>query len=305
MNSPPRVVFLGNHTVGVRTIRAIADVATVAGVVAHPPDPEDGVRYESVYDHAKQAGWDLTRRKPADDGFTDWIANRNPDLLWITDYRYIVPPEVLEVPPLGAVNLHPSLLPKYRGRASVNWAIIEGEDEIGLTAHFAEEDVDAGDIIAQERVPIRSDEDISDALEKLYPLYDSLTRRVLKYFQQGDVPRTAQNEDEATYYPARHPEDGEINWAASAEDIRNLVRAVTRPYPGAFTFADGYKLMVWAGEIVDGFKGEEPGTVVAAEKTPVVACGDGGIRITDWTWDGEPGELVGGMVLGDSTESPE
>src|SRR5262245_59258959 len=113
-----RVLFLGNHTVGIRALETIGDMAEVVGVVAHPPDPEDGVRYLSVYDYALQREWKTVRCGGKESGLAGFIKDACPDLIWITDYRYLLPASVLSLPPLRVVNLHPSLLPEYRGRAS-------------------------------------------------------------------------------------------------------------------------------------------------------------------------------------------
>src|SRR5262245_39304488 len=131
-----RVLFLGNHTVGTKTLAAIAETETVVGVVAHPEDPEDGVRYESVYGLALSRGWKVLRGGGKDTKVDEFIRQAKPDLLWITDFRYLLPAPLLNIAPLGVVNLHPSLLPKYRGRAPINWAILKGETTLGLTAHY-------------------------------------------------------------------------------------------------------------------------------------------------------------------------
>jgi methionyl-tRNA formyltransferase len=170
-----RVLFLGNHTVGVRVLEAISEVAEVAGVVAHPSDPEDGVRYESVYQFAVGRNWPVIRGRAHEATTHAFIEQARPDLLWITDYRYLLGKSTLDVAPLGAVNLHPSLLPKYRGRASINWALLHGETRLGLTAHFVDDGMDTGDLIAQMEYTITEDQDVGDCLRILYPLYGRLT----------------------------------------------------------------------------------------------------------------------------------
>jgi len=136
-----RIVFLGNHTVGVKVLDTLNEVANLSGVVAHPPDPDDGVRYASVYEWSLEHRIPVIRGRAKDAVVHGFIRDRCPELLWVTDYRYLLPAEVLNLAPWGAVNLHPSLLPEYRGRASVNQAIINGETRLGLTAHFIESDL--------------------------------------------------------------------------------------------------------------------------------------------------------------------
>ena len=277
-----RVVFLGNHTVGVRVLQAMSEAAEVVGVVAHPADPEDGVRYESVFDLARERGWNVIRGNGREVRLLDFIWAARPDLLWITDFRYLLSREVLALAPLGAVNLHPSLLPAYRGRAAINWAILNGETRLGLTAHFVDEGIDSGEIIEQVSYELRDDEDVGDALNILYPLYISLTENILAYFQSGTVPRTLQDQGRATVFPARRPEDGVIDWKQSARSIFNLVRAVAAPYPGAFTTINGRRVTVWKARIAaEAGASFAPGSVVAVEKGEIaVQCGAGVLVLT-------------------------
>ncbi|MCB9851420.1 MAG: methionyl-tRNA formyltransferase [Phycisphaerales bacterium] len=284
-----RVVLLGNHTVGVRALDALRECAEVVGVVAHPADVEDGVRYASLYEHARQAGLRVARMDGNDAKLKAWIAEAEPDLLLTVDYRYLLSADVIALGKLGAINLHPSLLPKYRGRAPVNWAIINGDSELGLTAHFIDQGMDRGDIIAQERFTLTNEEDVGDALEKLYPMYERMVRRVIGYCQDGGVPRRPQNHAQATTFPRRRPEDGEIDWSASALEIHRLIRAVAAPYPGAFAMLGDQKLIIWRAAVVPDTRAGEPGAVVSgdAETGYVVCCGEGGLRLVSWECDGE------------------
>ena len=277
-----RVAFLGNHTVGVRTLETISETDEIVAVVAHPPDQEDGARNESVHDLAVRRGWPVLRVRGRDEKLAAFLETARPDLLFVADYRYLLPPEVLALAPLGAVNLHPSLLPRYRGRAPINWAILHGETTLGLTAHFVDEGMDTGDVIVQASYELRPDQDVGDALEALYPLYRRLTREVLGHFRAGSVPRTPQDHARATAFGARRPEDGRIDWTRPAEQVVNLVRAVGHPYPGAFTFGDGERLTVWRARPAGAGRDGEPGTVVAlGAGGPVVRCGSGLVELCD------------------------
>jgi methionyl-tRNA formyltransferase len=295
-----RVLFLGNHTVGVRALEAISEVAEVAGVVAHPSDPENGVRYESVYQFAVKRNWAVIRGRPQEATTQAFMERARPDLLWITDYRYLLGKSALEVAPLGAVNLHPSLLPKYRGRASINWALLHGENRLGLTAHFVDEGMDTGDLIAQMEDTVTEDQDVGDCLRILYPLYGQLTREVLGYFLAGRVPRTPQDHFQATAYPRRRPEDGVINWNQSARDIVNLVRAVAAPYPGAFTTIQGAKLMLWkARASVSGKVSSRSGEILdISDKGVFVQCGEGAVVATQVEAPFQVSGLKTGIRLG-------
>jgi methionyl-tRNA formyltransferase len=278
-----RVLFFGNHTVGVEALTALSQTEDVVGVIAHPVDPEDGVRYRSVYGFARERGWNVIRSTGRDSGLEEFVAEAAPDLVWITDYRYILPPSIISMPRRGAVNLHPSLLPKYRGRAPINWAIIHGETRLGLTAHFVDEGVDSGDIIEQASFDLAPEQDVGDAFEALYPLYRNLTRRVLDSFRAGAPPRMPQDHRLATTFPRRKPEDGRINWAEPKRAVWNLIRAVAFPYPGAYTMAAGEKLTIWkARDSAHSLNpGPTPGTVIDVSGEGIhVTCGDGVLQLT-------------------------
>ncbi len=275
-----KVVFFGNHDVGIMALDSLRECCTVAAVVAHPPDPEDGVRYASVHDHARACGLPVLRARGKDTAVRDLVAATAPDLLWITDYRYLLPASLLALAPLGAVNLHPSLLPRYRGRAPINWAILHGERELGLTAHVVDEGMDTGDILAQRRIMLDETEDVGDALARLLPHYRTLPSEIVAAMRAGTLVRTPQDHAAASAFPARTPADGLIDWSRPAVAVRDLVRAVAAPYPGAFSMLDGHRVTVWRARIVPGRAGAAPGTVLALDAAaPVVQCGDDALQL--------------------------
>lgn len=284
MKAPLRIVFLGNHTLGVRTMEVIRREAQLIGVVAHPDDPEDGVNYESVFGWAQNHGLPVIRSSGKKPRLGEFIASLDPDLIWITDYRYLLPAAVIALAPRGAVNLHPSLLPRYRGRAPVNWGILRGETQFGLTAHYVDAGMDTGDIIAQRQFDLSQQEDVGTALDRLYPLYENLTQEVLRAFASGTVPRQPQDHAEATAYPRRTPADGLIDWRAPALEVWNLVRAVAAPYPGAFAPWDNACLRIWRIGGLSAFppgRQPRPGELLAVTPTTMtVACGDAAVVIT-------------------------
>lgn len=280
-----KVVFLGNHTVGVRALQALLDQTEVVGVVAHPPDEEDGVVYESVYDFAVNKKLPVHRGTGKNSKTFEFIEKLKPDLLWVTDFRYIIPESLINIAPLGAVNIHPSLLPKYRGRAAINWAIINGEKEFGLTTHFIDSDVDTGDIIEQLIIPIAADEYIGEALTKSYPLYYNITYNVIELFKKGIVERRPQT-DKFPVFPRRTAEDGKIDWNKPANEIYNLIRAVSHPYPGAFSFYEGNKIFIWKAAVIntDSFSHLINGVIVKKELNSIkIKCVDGLIDITEFS----------------------
>lgn len=297
-----KVVFFGNHDVGIAALDTLVRYADVVGVVAHPIDPEEGVRYASLFDFASKNNLNIIRGAGKDTSVLEFVRGLCPDLIWVTDYRYILPSHLFSLAKFGAINLHPSLLPRYRGRASVNWAILNGETEVGLTAHFIDEGVDTGDIITQLAIKLDRDQDVGDVLTALIPTYRKITRDVLSFFASGIVPRRVQDHSKGSLFPARNPEDGRIDWSQSAENIRNLVRAVSHPYPGAFSESPYGKIFIWKACIADksNVDVDQPGAVVglSEKNNPTIQCGDGLLEIVDFTLeDGSTVHFIAGDHL--------
>ena len=182
-------------------------------------------------------------------GFIEQVAPLRPELLLVAGWYYMVPKKLRDVARLGAVGLHGSLLPKYRGGAPLVWAMINGEKEAGLTLFHLNDHVDAGDIIGQEPFQIGDTDTIANLLGKVDVAAEKLLRTYLPTIANGSAPCIPQNETEATYVPQRKPEDGLIDWSKSPTEIWNFIRAQTKPYPGAFTFMAGKKVTIYDAKI--------------------------------------------------------
>lgn len=278
-----RVLFLGNHDVGLRVLQVLARRVELVGVVAHPPDPEDGVRYASVHAWAQERNIPVIRASGKDAKLADFIVARAPDLLCVADYRYLLPARVVELARLGAVNFHPSLLPRYRGRASINWAILHGETQLGLTLHWIDDRADTGDIIMQESYRLGAEEDVGDALAHLLPLYESMTERLCQYLKSGSIPRRSQPPSLESPWPKRTPADGLVAWSQTRVEVRNLIRAVARPYPGAFTYWETSKVMLWKTP-THSERGVmlAPGEYRRQGAVLLVGCADGVLTVSEW-----------------------
>ncbi len=295
-----RILFLGNHTVGVIALQTLLKEADVVGVVAHPPDPEDGICYRSVSKFADTHNLPVIRAKGKDIKLEQFIREIKPDLLWITDYRYLIPQNIISLGPLGTINLHPSLLPKYRGRAPINWAIINGETNLGLTAHFVDEGMDTGDIVFQECFKLSQEQDVGDALNMLYALYRKITERVIKAFASGNVPRRVQNHSNSTVFPCRKPEDGLLDFTKPAFSVWNLIRAVSRPYPGAFAYLNNKRILLWKAKLslITSKREAIPGSIQRVDDEGFhVQCGDRPLCITDYTLEDNNKNIIEDSVL--------
>jgi len=276
-----RTIVLAYHNIGCVGIEALLRHGfEIAAVFTHRDDPAENIWFNSVAELAASRG--IPVFAPDDINHPLWvqrIREMNPEILFSFYYRHMVKSAILDIPRAGCLNLHGSLLPAYRGRCPVNWVLVNGEQETGVTLHYMTPQPDAGDIVGQRRVAI-SDADTAGSLhEKLAQASAQLLDDLLPQVKNGAAPRRPQDHAKATYYGGRRPEDGEIDWSLPAAEVRNLVRAVTRPYPGAFSYLGDRKCLVWSvTETPDQAKRQTPGTITSTSPV-VVACGCGGIRI--------------------------
>jgi len=214
------------------------------------------------------------------------------DLMFVVNWRYLIPSNVYLRPRLGTFVFHDSLLPEYRGFSPTVWAIINGEDHTGVTLFKIAEEVDAGDIVDQERVPIGPDDTIAVVIERVTQTYLDLLERNLDDLINGTVRLYPQDHSRATYTCKRIPEGNRIDWAASSESIYNLVRAVSVPYPGAYTYLSGRKMRVWSARRVTNVRryvGRVPGRVIEVRpgEGAVVLTGDGALLLTQVQMEGD------------------
>jgi len=279
-----RVIVFGYHDIGVACLEELLDQgANVVGVVTHRDDPNETIWFGSVAEVARTHG---IRVDTPDDSnapaFVEEIRRLQPDLIFSFYYRSLLAPAVLSIPRRGAINLHGSLLPKYRGRAPLNWVLVRGETVTGVTLHYMDERADHGDIIAQRAVPIEIEDTALTLSRKLTAAARALVGEMYPLIARGCAPRTAQDHSAATKFGRRTPADGLIDWSQSAWQIYNLIRAVARPFPGAFTSWLGQKIYVWSARPPQARSAAQPpGTVLGsgADGTLEVATGDGVLEI--------------------------
>lgn len=217
----------------------------------------------------------------------------NPiDLSFAVSWRYMIPADVYRRAGKGSFVFHDSLLPKYRGFAPTVWAIVNGEDHTGATLFEMTDRVDDGDIVGQQSVPISQTDTIADLLERVTQAYLSLLEQNIQGLMAGTAPRRKQDASAATYCCKRLPEDNRIDWTRPAREVHNLIRATTRPYPGASTTLDGKKLIVWSASIAQAtpqYVGRIPGRVVEISKAGgvTVLAGDGAVTINTVQLEGQ------------------
>jgi len=247
MEMKMRAIVFAYHEMGCVGIEALlAHGYEIVAVVTHADADNENVWFRSVAEFAARKG--LPVLAPEDVNHPLWLARireLQPEVLFSFYYRKLLSAELLKVPSAGCFNLHGSLLPKYRGCAPANWAILHGETQTGVTLHYMTARADAGDVVAREVVPIAPRETAFSLMAKLESAAVLLLRRTVPLLRTGAAPRIPQDPTQATTFGGRGPEDGRIDWKQSAGAIDRLVRAVTHPYPGAFTIAGGKKLFVW------------------------------------------------------------
>jgi len=276
-----KAVVLAYHNIGCVGIEALLrNGFEIAAVFTHRDDPGEAVWFDSVA--ALAASRDIPVFAPENINHPLWIhkiRDLTPEIIFSFYYRDIVGSAVLEVPPAGCLNLHGSLLPKYRGRVPVNWVLVNGESETGVTLHHMTPRPDDGDIVCQERVPIDDNDTALTLHLKLAQASSRLLDTCLPLIKAGQAPRIPQEPSQATYFGGRRPEDGEIDWRRSAEQIRNLVRAVTRPYPGAFSFMGDRKCLFWQVTRWKGPADDLPAGTIISTDPLVIASGEGAVRV--------------------------
>ncbi|WP_447978752.1 methionyl-tRNA formyltransferase [Candidatus Nitrospira bockiana] len=283
-----RIVFMGTPEFAVPSLQALLDSEdTVVGVVTQPDKPK-GRGHEVTPSPIKQlalaAGLPILQpTKMKDPAFIEALKAWQPDLIAVAAFGRILPPIVLELPPRGCINVHASLLPKYRGAGPIQWAIINGERETGITTMLMDAGMDTGAMLLQERVPIAPDDTAGSLSTKLAAVGGRLLVETIRRLEAGTLTPRPQDHTQATMAPMIDKEQGVIDWSLSAVDIANRVRGLN-PWPGAFTFAGEERWSIWRAVPVDATPPESfpPGTVVAAAKDRLhVATGKGLLAILE------------------------
>jgi methionyl-tRNA formyltransferase len=282
-----RAVVFAYSSIGCECLAELLESGVEVGLVfTHEDDPNEEKWFASLREAAESRGLPVrTPPRPGDDDVRV-IRDLAPDLIFSFSYRRIIPESILTLARLGAFNIHGALLPRYRGRACVNHAVLNGETETGVTLHHMTARVDEGRIVDREAVPIGPDDTAHDVFKKLIPASRKMLHRSLPAILRGEAYGVEQDESQATYFGRRRPEDGLIDWSKGAGEIYNLVRAVTHPFPGAFSFLNGRKLFIWSARPHPGEECTTPGVVVSS--CPLKAStGRGFLQILRAQWSAE------------------
>jgi methionyl-tRNA formyltransferase len=283
----PSIVFVGVHMEACAPFRHLIETgANIVGLVTLKPEsmrPVSGA--VDLTPWAEQAGIPVLRVRDINEPqAVTWIREMAPALLLVVGWTQLLKPDLLRIPQLACLGFHASLLPKSRGRAPVNWALINGETITGNTMIVLEPEADSGDIVAQRTIPITEEDDCRTIYQRVGETEVEMLEEVLPLIRSGVMPRRKQDDSQATVMRKRRPEDGLVNWNRSTREIYNWVRALTDPYPGAFSLLNGEKICIWTCR-TDGVPLHAhcsgPGEVIVdGEGWPRVSTADGWIRLT-------------------------
>lgn len=291
-----KAVVFAYHDIGCAGIRALHTAGfEIEAIFTHADNAAENQFYASVARTAAELG--VPVYAPEDVNHPLWVERIKamaPQVIFSFHYRQMLSDAILNSASEGAFNLHASLLPRYRGRAPLNWVLVNGEDETGVTLHRMVKRADAGAIVAQQRVAIDPQDNALTLHRKQCLSSAELLAASLPGILRGDFTEREQDESQASYVGHRTPEDGRIDWTLPAHRIHNLVRAVTDPWPGAFSFVGSGKFIVWQSAVRHDFPAAKPGTVLSVNPL-VVATGEGALEIV--TGQGDSGVYMQGRQL--------
>lgn len=300
-----KVVFMGTPDFAVSTLEAIYNAGHEIVLVVTQPDKPRGRSGKLVPSDVK--AWAMEHdlevfspariKKPEN---VEYLKKFEADVFVVTAYGQMLSQEILDMPRLGCVNVHASLLPKYRGAAPIQWAVINGDEITGVTTQMMELSCDTGDILQTIEYRIEPDETGGSLFDKLAGLGGELAVSTIEALEKGEITRTPQNESEATHVSMFSKEFGHIDFTKSAIEIERLIRGLN-PWPSAYTSIDGKTLKLWRAEVVEATA--QPGEIVAVDKDSMtVACGSGALKVLELQLEGKKRMSCGDFLRGNSVE---
>jgi len=294
-----KTIVFAYAEMGCAGINALLDAGyEISAIFTHADNSSESHFFDSVARLAAEKG--IPVHAPEDVNHPLWVERikaMSPDYIFSFYYRALLNENILNSARIDAFNLHGSLLPKYRGRAPLNWVLVNGETETGVTLHRMVKRADAGDIVSQLKIAIDEQDDALTLHRKLVKCASALLANALSAIKDGTLSTQPQDDTQATLVGRRTPEDGRIQWEKPAQDIHNLVRAVTYPWPGAFAYAGTLKFIVWKTRVHSSATGAKPGTVLSAEPF-MIACGEGALEVI--TGQSDNGVFMTGSQLAQS-----
>ena len=286
-----KAVFMGTPEFAVPTLQALIDHHEVLAVVTQP-DKQRGRGKKMQFPPVKEKAveYDIPVYQPQrarDEEFIEELKNLNPDVIVVVAYGQILPESILNIPKYGCINVHGSLLPKYRGAAPIQWAVLDGEEKTGITTMYMEKGLDTGDMIDKAEVVLDKKETAGSLHDKLMVLGANLLLETLKKLEDGTAVREKQNDEESCYAKMLSKDMGQIDFTKSAREIECLIRGMN-PWPSAYTFLNGKTLKVWKCKVSTEKTDAVPGTIFLADKEGIhTACGEGVLILTEVQLEGK------------------
>ncbi len=302
-----RVLFMGTPDIATGCLQKLIDEKyDIIGVVTQPDKPQNRGKKlgmppvkELAIEHDIPVYQPLKAR---DESFVETLKELNPDIIVVVAFGQILPKSILDIPKYGCINVHVSLLPKYRGAAPINWVIINGESKTGVTTMYMDEGLDTGDMILKEEFDLDDEITAGELHDKMKVIGANTLIDTLKLIEKQEAPRIPQNHDEFTYAPIMKKSLGHIDWNKSAKDIHNLVRGVN-PWPSAYTLYNDDTMKVWKTEVLSEKSDKEAGTIIQADKDGIrVSTKDNVILIKEMQMPGKKRVLVSEYIKGNKID---
>ena len=301
-----RVIFMGTPDFAVPCLARLVEISNVVAVVTQPDKPKgrgQKLLPPPVKAFAQEHGiavYQPVRVKAPD--FVNVLRGLAPDLIVVVAFGQILSKEILSLPPLGCINVHASLLPRYRGAAPMQWAIVRGEKETGVTTMFMDEGLDTGDMLLREKLPITQTMTAAELHDAMMKLGADVLEKTLFSLSEGTLKRMPQDDALSTYAPLLDKEVGRIDWKKPAQEIHDLVRGLNS-WPGAYTMLEGQKFKIWRTRLAEGTA--EPGEIVSVTKQGLlVGTGEGMLEILEVQAPSKKKMAAGDYVRGHGLQLP-
>lgn len=281
-----KIVFMGTPEFAVPCLQKIIDEGHEVVAVVTQPDKPKGRGKKLAMPPVKELAlkYDIPVYQPLkarEESFVDTLKEMNPELIVVVAFGQILPKSILDIPKYGCVNVHASLLPRYRGAAPLNWVIINGEEKTGVTTMYMDEGLDTGDMILKSEIPLDGEINAGELHDKMMIDGAKVLKETIDLIEKGEAPREKQSNEDTCYSPIMNKSLGNIDWKKSAIDIHNLVRGIN-PWPSAYTTYEGQTMKIWKTKVIDKNSDKDPGTIISVDKEGInVSTSEGILQIKE------------------------
>lgn len=281
-----KIVFMGTPEFAVPCLQKIIDEGHEVVAVVTQPDKPKGRGKKLAMPPVKELAlkYDIPVYQPLkarEESFVDTLKEMNPELIVVVAFGQILPKSILDIPKYGCVNVHASLLPRYRGAAPLNWVIINGEEKTGVTTMYMDEGLDTGDMILKSEIPLDDEITAGELHDKMMIDGAKVLKETIDLIEKGEAPREKQSNEDTCYSPIMNKSLGNIDWKESAIDIHNLVRGIN-PWPSAYTTYEGQTMKIWKTKVIDKNSDKDPGTIISVDKEGInVSTSEGILQIKE------------------------